>query len=106
MEGGSRAKPPERHGKLATCVSARGARAAGSAGAFPLARGRGAGGAAVVVARERNNVSLTGHGRHEEHADGFAGRQRQVRTADALVVSRRKFTTQRAGLFARLSSVE
>jgi hypothetical protein len=42
---GSRAKPPpERHGKLATCVSARGARAAGSAGAFPLARGRCRGG--------------------------------------------------------------
>jgi len=61
---------------------------------------------AVVVARERNNVSLTGHGRHEKHADGFAGRQRQVRTSDALVVSRRKFATRRAALFARLSSVE
>jgi hypothetical protein len=63
-------------------------------------------GAAVVAARERNNVSLTGHGRHEKHADGFAGRQRQVRTSDALVVSRRKFATRRAALFARLSSVE
>lgn len=64
---GSRAKPPERHGKLATCVSARGARAAGSAGAFPLNQCRGVW---AVLARERNNVSLTRHGRHEKHARG------------------------------------